>query len=335
MVMLQLHFEKKGQTLKLIDDPEFVKVKNTLDNLMKKRAADRISETTKAADPISVQAEEELWRQNILGSDDPNQLRDTVLYLIGLTFALRGSKEHRALRCPPFNPQIRVLQTSSGQKYLEYREDPQSKSNQGGLSSCKHEPKVVRAYGHKQQSRNIVYLYHKYVMLLPSNPKSDALYKYSMVKNCRSAAYWYVNKPVGINALSKTVACLMREGGFVGRFTNHSLRVSAATRMFQSGIKEQVVKEHTGHRSEAVRAYKRTNENLLVDAESATIGSKVAKLVPGKFDIDPGFQGTQHVTLVGNPQVSTYEKLCKVLSCVDLSTPKVKSVKFEVEFHDD
>ncbi len=62
VVMLQLHFEKKGQTLKLIDDPEFVKVKNTLDNLMKKRAADRISETTKAADPISVQAEEELWR---------------------------------------------------------------------------------------------------------------------------------------------------------------------------------------------------------------------------------------------------------------------------------
>ncbi len=36
VVMLQLHFKKKGQMLKLIDDPEFVKVKNTLDNLMKK-----------------------------------------------------------------------------------------------------------------------------------------------------------------------------------------------------------------------------------------------------------------------------------------------------------
>ncbi len=89
------------------------------------------------------------------------------------------------------------------------------------------------------------------------------------------------------------------------------------------------------HRSETVRAYKRTNKSLLVNAEEATIGSKVSKLVPGRFDIDPGFQGTQHVKLVGNPQVSTCEKLCKVLSCVDPSAPKVKSVKFEVEFHND
>ncbi len=66
----------------------------------------------------------------------------------------------------------------------------------------------------------------------------------------------------------------------------------------------------------------------------STIGSKVSKLVPGRFDIDPGFQGTQHVKLVGNPQVSTCEKLCKVLSCVDPSVPKLKSVKFEVKFHD-
>ncbi len=132
VVMLQLHYEKMGQTLKLIDNPEFLKVKNTLDNLMKKRAAERVSEKTKAGDPITFEAEEELWRQNILGSDDPDQLRDTVMYLIGLTFALRGGKEHRSLRCPPFNPQIRILQTSSGQKYLEYREDAQSKNNQGG-----------------------------------------------------------------------------------------------------------------------------------------------------------------------------------------------------------
>ncbi len=82
-------------------------------------------------------------------------------------------------------------------------------------------------------------------------------------------------------------------------------------------------------------AYKHTNESLLVDAEEATIGSKVSKLVPGRFKIDPGFQGTQHVKLVGNPQVSTYEKLCKVLSCIDPSAPKVKSVKFEVEFHNE
>ncbi len=148
VVMLQLHFEKKGMNLKLIDDPEFVKFKNTLDNLMKKQAVDRVSESKKAADPISIESEEQLWRQQILGSDDPDQLCDTVMFLVGLTFALRGGKEHHALHCPLFDPQIRILQTSEGRRYLEYREDPQSKSNQGGLKTHKFEPKVIRAYGH-------------------------------------------------------------------------------------------------------------------------------------------------------------------------------------------
>ena len=33
------------------------------------------------------------------------------------------------------------------------------------------------------------------------------------------------------------------------RYTNHSLRATAATRMFASGIPEKVVGEVTGHRS--------------------------------------------------------------------------------------
>ncbi len=335
VVMLQLHFEKRGHVLKLINNPEFVKVKNTLDNLMKKQVAERVSSSTKAADPFSVEAEEQFWQQNILGSEDADQLRDTVMYLIGLTFALRSSKEHRSLRCPPYNPQIRVLQNSQGEWYLEYKEDPQSKSNQGGLNSRKYEPKIVRAYGHKNPLRNIVVLYHKYVMLLPGKPKSDALYKYAMVKSRRTPSCWYVNKPIGINSLSKTVSRLMFDSRFSGCFTNHSLRVSAATHMFQSRVKEQIVKEKTGHCSDAVRVYKHTNEDHLVDAEEAAISSKVSKMSRGRFDIDPGFKGTQHVLMVGSPQVSTCEKLCKVLSCVDPAAPKVKSVKFEVEFHND
>ncbi len=88
---------------------------------------------------------------------------------------------------------------------------------------------------------------------------------------------------------------------------------------FQSGVEEQIVKEKTGHHS---------------DAEEAVISSKVSKLSRGWFDIDSGFKGTQHITMVGSPQISTCEKLCKILSCVDPTPPKVKSVKFGVEFHD-
>ncbi len=142
VVMLQLHFEKKGQTLKLIDDPEFVKVKNTLDNLMKKRAADRVSETKKAADPISVQAEDELWRQNVLGSDDADQLRDTVLYLIGLTFALRGGKEHRSWRCPPSTLRFVFSKQTQAKNIWSTGKIPKAKATKGGCCRGNMSPKL-------------------------------------------------------------------------------------------------------------------------------------------------------------------------------------------------
>ncbi len=61
--------------------------------------------------------------------------------------------------------------------------------------------------------------------------------------------------------------------------------------MFEQGIEEQLVKEKTGHKSNAVRAYKRTSDQLMKEAEQAVIcpesNSDQIVSVPWKeFDID-------------------------------------------------
>ncbi len=91
--------EKQGLTWRLIDDPEFSRVRYTLDNLMKKRAADRVS-VRKSASPISFADEEKMWLNGTLGEDSPEKLCNTVMYLLGLSCALQGGQEHRNLRCP-------------------------------------------------------------------------------------------------------------------------------------------------------------------------------------------------------------------------------------------
>ena len=71
---------------------------------------------------------------------------------------------------------------------------------------------------------------------------------------------WYSTTPVGHNTLAKTVKRLCETAGISGYKTNHSLRVTNATRLFQSGIDEQLIMARTGHRSlEGVRAYKRVS----------------------------------------------------------------------------
>ena len=73
---------------------------------------------------------------------------------------------------------------------------------------------------------------------------------------------WYTPTPVDHNALAKTVYCLCIAAGISGYKTNYSLRVTAATRLFNSGVEEQLIMSRTGHRSiEGVRTYKRVSES--------------------------------------------------------------------------
>ncbi|VDI53102.1 Hypothetical predicted protein [Mytilus galloprovincialis] len=57
-----------------------------------------------------------------------------------------------------------------------------------------------------------------------------------------------------------------------GKRTNHSLRASAATRLYNAGIEEQSVAETTGYRSNAVRVYKRTSADQQIEASNILNG---------------------------------------------------------------
>ena len=53
-----------------------------------------------------------------------------------------------------------------------------------------------------------------------------------------------------------------KKAGISGYKTNHSLHVTSSTRLFQSGVDEQLIMLHTGHRSvDGVCTYKRESEH--------------------------------------------------------------------------
>lgn len=290
LMCIQFFLEKRGLFWKLLDDPEFVKLKFTLDNIMKKRAAAHAGPEARASTPISYSDEEKMWASGVLGEDSPEQLRNTLMFLLGMHLALRGGEEHHRLRCPPFNSQLMIGVDSEGRKVLLYQEDYKTKTNQGGISGRKYVPKQVKIYPNQNSDRDPVRLFEKYVGLLPSDAKTSAFYKYSLKSTWLSPVQWFADKPVGVNALKKIVKKLTSQAGLVGNFTNHSLRSTAATRMYSQGIDEQVIKEVTGHHSDAVRAYKQMSDTLLKQA-SEVIGSEF----PKEFDIDNVELCSEHV----------------------------------------
>ena len=52
---------------------------------------------------------------------------------------------------------------------------------------------------------------------------------------------------------------MMSDAGTEGHFQNHITRKSTCTRLFQKGVDPQLIKQRTGHKSEAIMRYKKSN----------------------------------------------------------------------------
>ena len=84
----------------------------------------------------------------------------------------------------------------------------------------------------------------------PQGRKTDAFYLYPRASV--DGPCWYIDAPVDVHTLQQIVKNMCNEAGFEGQFTNHSLRATAATRLYAAGVDEQLITEKTGHCSSSV-----------------------------------------------------------------------------------
>ena len=242
--------------INFLKDPEFSGFRKTLDGEMKRLRATGLGTKCKQAEPLTVAEENQLWEKGLLGNHSPQVLLDTMLFPCGIHFALRSGQEHRTLKITQFDI---VNPTDGGAPYLIYTEIT-SKNNSGGLTSRKIRAKTVTHHSNLvNPSRCLVNLFQEYVGHRPSTEVS-AFYLTPLKKP--QANVWYSKMPVGHNTLSQTVSRLCKTAGIPGFKTNHSLRVTTATRLFQSGIDEQLIMDRTRHHSvDGIRRYKRVSED--------------------------------------------------------------------------
>ena len=145
---------------KLIQDVGFKELQNTLDAEMKRKSSMGINKPVKQAKPVSVDQEDALWTQNHLGSQTPRILMETMIYLCGVHFVVRGRSELRSMTYG----QIAIDTDHEGKQVLRYQQTVANKTNQGGLKHRHIKPKDVMAYENTDRpERCIVKLFQKYV----------------------------------------------------------------------------------------------------------------------------------------------------------------------------
>ena len=273
VICVQFHLESIGFMWKLLSSDSFIDLKFTLDNVMKERCSMNVGGPVRQADVLSQLNIDILWEQNLLGSENPDQLLRTVFFMVGMSCALRAGKEHHKLRSIPFNSQFSWETDSAGRYYLKYIEDVTQKTNRGGLKHRKIVPKSVNVYPIPGSDRCPVAIIMKYFSLLPEGRTCNSFYL--QPKKKFTPTVWYLNKPVGINRLQGMVKETCNMGGIPGNFTNHSLRSTTATHLYHNNVDEQIIQEVTGHRSIAVRQYKRTCDDQKLVASSCIMGSEL------------------------------------------------------------
>ena len=58
---------------------------------------------------------------------------------------------------------------------------------------------------------------------------------------------WYCRSLVGVNTLKKFVPDMSTDAGLSVRYTKHSLRATAVTRMYNTGVPEKIISDISGH----------------------------------------------------------------------------------------
>ena len=72
---------------------------------------------------------------------------------------------------------------------------------------------------------------------------------------------WYYSTAVGKNVLGSMLKNMCLIAGIEGTKTDHSLRATGATEMFQAGVPEKIIQQRMGHLSlKALRMYERTTD---------------------------------------------------------------------------
>ena len=248
-------------------DAQFTQLHHSLDVQFNKLHSSGIGRQVKHAETISGQEENTLWEKRALGLDNPTALQNAAFFTVGKMLCLRGGIEHRGLKLSQF-------QRRSQPDHYVYVENV-SKNRNGSFKQLHVKSKTVPIYACPEAGVKCpVNILDFYFSKLPAKAFEDDVFYVRPLKDVPSdpSAPWYSAVPIGKHTLNDKVKKMCLEAGVQGNKTNHSLRATGATRMYQSGIPEKVIQERTGHRSlEGLRSYERSSEQQHQIASASTV----------------------------------------------------------------
>ena len=228
-------------------------LQNALDRHLRMLRVNGIGIERKRAAVITTDQEAKLWEQGIIGFGTPQALLNAVFFYNGKKFCLRGVQEHQNLTFGQFersaNPN-RYTYTEFGSKnrtgdVKDFCEGKVVSIIATGTHNC--HVKLLDFYFSKVSFKLVAAGSKFYLLPLPFVPAG--------------LRPWYFDSVLPLRTLQTLLKKMCQEAKFVGNFTNHSLRATGATTLFDAGVPEAIRQKRTGHKSIDARANGSTSES--------------------------------------------------------------------------
>ena len=232
----------------------FKKFRRTLDAEMKDSTKCGVAQASKRAAKAEITEEEEakLWDMKLLGSYSAESLLHTVYYFNGKLFGLRAG-EHRLLRLANIIVKENII----------IFDESCSKTYGGGLDDLKNKPRYIEHECHAMGEVHNPCLSSIYQLYIDKVRKLAGKIESFYFRPNRSGLFEYEEVPIGICTLNKILPVKLCEKAGLPRRTAHCLRVTCASRLFQNGVAEKLIRERTGHKSNALFLYEKGSKAQL------------------------------------------------------------------------
>ena len=150
------------------------------------------------------------------------------------------------------------LEKDENGEYLTFKERSTKTRTGAGTDTRWFQPK---AYENKRDPRKCpVRLYKLFrdrrplTMLQPDSPFFLAINhgnKSLTIDSQEALRKWYKQSPLGPNQLGSMMKFMAKEAGFVGKYTNHSLRKTMCNTLLQAGVPPTLIQQMSGHKNVA------------------------------------------------------------------------------------
>ena len=228
----------------------YPQLNNAFDMQLRMLRSSGIGIERKRAQVITPDIQQQLWRMGVLGFHSPEALLNTVFFFNGQNFCLRGVQEH-------YNLCFTQIQYATNPERYIYHEFG-SKNHPGDINDTSTGKIIpIVATGNHNCHVNIL---NFYLSKVPKNvrDRGGPFYLSPLPFTPTGQRAWFFDDRLSLSKLKGLLKKMCKDAHVEGNFTNHSLRATGATLLFDAGVPEMIVQKRTGHRSlDALRTYER------------------------------------------------------------------------------